>query len=141
MGTIIHSNGSKWNGQEPGTVDVLIDVLGKWRLDKERFRRFTQRQSNGAVRFFGNFMRLSHVFDIETNDADVISRLMRAIRNNGRVKYDPVDAYYLAVVKEAGNLNGRWHRESRGFANEKTKVVMSFDDMQKLANDGKVWCY
>jgi hypothetical protein len=91
--TTINSNGSKWYGQEPDTIEKLIEVLGKYALNRtfERYGNFIQRNQRlasgsrleGTV-FFGNFLELSHVFNIHTTDPDVIRRLTKAIRANQR---------------------------------------------------------
>lgn len=75
--TVIHSNGSKWNGQEPDTIEQLIEVLGKHDLDIESFGAhgfISFKDSNGysardyeqhTVQILGNFFDLSHMFNIE----------------------------------------------------------------------------
>lgn len=101
MTTVINSNGSRWYGQEPATVEELIEVLGQEPLDRtfERFGGFISdistveawgrpvvpeqfRTEPHTIRFFGNFLKLSHVFNIDTNDPDVIDRLTKAIQAN-----------------------------------------------------------
>lgn len=84
---IIHSNGSKWAGQDPDSVDVLIDVLSKYPLDLERFAcfGFVNFNDNGRS-FFGNFLNISHVFRIDTEntieDQEIADRLTNAIKDN-----------------------------------------------------------
>ena len=101
--TTIHSNGSKWYGEEPDSIETLIEVLEREPLDPsfERYGGFIyaagserhsiidpvlRREAREAriVCFFGNFKRVSHVFRIESNDRDVVLRLSRAIRANRR---------------------------------------------------------
>ena len=84
--TTITSNGSKWYGEAPDSIDKLVEVLKGHTLDP----RFTEYGSNfivadvGSVRFFGNFHNLSHVFNIRTDDPAIIAKLTRAIRENLR---------------------------------------------------------
>lgn len=77
MKTLINSNGSKWAGQEPDSVEDLIKVLAKHDLDLRRFAAhgfiaFTDSNGYGnrdyeqhSVKIIGNFVGVSHVFDIE----------------------------------------------------------------------------
>ena len=85
MTTTIHSNGSKWAGEDPDTIEQLIAVLGREHLDPkfELYGGFIQRgESWPGVRFFGNFENLSHVFRIDTDDPQVIQVLTTAIEAN-----------------------------------------------------------
>lgn len=98
MGTIIHSNGSKWAGQEPDTIDQLIYVLKSHTIEERFFHSFSRPTNKGlkwyqlcpvnemdygdATMFFGNFETISHVFRIESNDPVVIEKLTKAIKNN-----------------------------------------------------------
>lgn len=108
----IMGNGSKWAGQEEDDIDTLLDVLSKYQLDYNRFGDFytvdpctgvrnpdwtyssDQPQwidgprlysCDGVVRFFGNFLKLSHGFSIDTNDKPTIDTLIAAIENNKNV--------------------------------------------------------
>lgn len=93
MHTIIKSNGSKWNGEQPDTIEQLIDVLGKHRLDIERFGAFgfcVFGDSNGYssrdyhehnVKIHGNFIDVSHVFEIEGVYKD-LEKVIEAIEAN-----------------------------------------------------------
>ena len=103
--TTIKSNGSRWAGQEPATVDELLDVLATHPLDStfEKYGNFITdcdgllnylgkpiNYPAGSVKFWGNFRDLSHVFDIVTNDATTIAALTTAIRSNQkRADYGP----------------------------------------------------
>ena len=82
----VMSNGSKFAGQLPDPVEKLIEVLGKEPLDPtvEGRGSFIDRRRNaaGTVRFFGNFARRAHVFNIRTDDPAMIAALTRAIRDN-----------------------------------------------------------
>jgi len=83
--TTITSNGSKWYGEEPDSIETLLEVLKENMLDP-RFSEYGNFiiADVGSVRFFGNFLNLSHVFDIRTDDPGVIAKLTRAIRENLR---------------------------------------------------------
>ena len=104
--TTIHSNGSKWAGQEPDDIEKLVEVLEKHTIEKKFFGPFIVRERKGEevvdvvhyhcpikldgdnARFFGNFEDLSHVFRIDTNDPEVIDKLTKAIKSNeGWKKY------------------------------------------------------
>ncbi len=75
----IESNGSKWAGQAPDTVEQLLDVLKRETLDPsfERFGRFFYESSPNWTAF-GNFLTVSHVFNI-TGTAEELEPLRVAI--------------------------------------------------------------
>jgi hypothetical protein len=94
MNTLIESNGSKWAGESPDSLETLIEVLGKYVLDP-RFEVFGKRMRDGdwemgipekyrayTHHYHGNFLELSHVFRIFTADAEVIAKLDAAIAAN-----------------------------------------------------------
>ena len=100
--TVIHSNGSRWNGEPLATIDELIEVLKIETIEERFFRQFTAHEGyarviknhcpikmkNGVAHFFGNFEQVSHVFRIDTDDAELIERLSNAIKKNaGWEKY------------------------------------------------------
>lgn len=88
MTTTIYSNGSKWAGEEPDSIETLLAVLGSHVLDRifecpGAAHTFIDADPvTGMVSFFGNFQELSHVFSIETDDPDAIIRLTTAIDAN-----------------------------------------------------------
>lgn len=86
--TTIKSNGSKWAGQEPDSVEYLLKVLNDEPLDRtfENYGNFVYLNENNleTVVFFGNFFRISHVFNIETDDESTIENLISAIEANRR---------------------------------------------------------
>ena len=85
--TKIHSNGSKWLGQEPDSIDCLTEVMGRTPLDPTfavNLGGFSTKQADGSVHFFGNFVNVSHCFSIETDEPDTIARLRHAIASNAR---------------------------------------------------------
>jgi len=99
--TTIISNGSKWNGQKPDSISKLLEVLkdntieemffGKSIIPHSEGKKFVScpiRKEKGIYYFFGNFEEVSHVFNIETTDKGLISKLRDAIMNNaGWKKY------------------------------------------------------
>jgi len=91
----IQSNGSKWNGQEPDSINELIQVLNNYSLDPtfedygnfvnnnpEWLKKEATEKYQGCTKFFGNFSPISHVFNIITDDAEIIEALTEAINNN-----------------------------------------------------------
>ena len=91
----IISNGSKWAGQQPDSIEELLNVLDKYTLDPtfEKYGNFINsnpewlkpeavEEYKGCTKFFGNFMTLSHVFNIITDDTEVIEALTKAINKN-----------------------------------------------------------
>lgn len=84
MTTRIISNGSKWAGEKPDSVAKLLRVLASEPLDRCHEGDFITAIGRGGRMFFGNFFRVSHVFQIETTDAAVINKLTAAISENQR---------------------------------------------------------
>jgi len=94
--TIIHSNGSKWAGQSPDNIDKLIERLNLYTIEERFFCKFQRGFGNdkkkytlcpiskekGMYWFFGNFLEVSAVFRIETNDQQIVEKLKKAITNN-----------------------------------------------------------
>lgn len=89
--------GSRFAGQPSQTVDQLLATLDAYALDPsfEEYgnfiiadpRRYTDGgrihpDAPGAVRFFGNFARLSCGFSVDTDEPETIERLTAAIRAN-----------------------------------------------------------
>lgn len=48
----------------------------------ERYGNFVLAGEAGVTRFWGNFSRVSHVFQIDTDESEVVARLTAAIRAN-----------------------------------------------------------
>jgi hypothetical protein len=94
----ILSNGSKWYGQEPDSINQLLEVLKNEPLDRrfEKYGNFIYiiRESDtidpctcpkewiGSTMFSGNFLTISHVFRILTDEQEIINKLTIAIREN-----------------------------------------------------------
>lgn len=102
--TRIISNGSKWNGQKPDSINKLIDVLAKHPIDEDFFSKEKDvrlfgvaykwvvlcpiSKEDGVYTFFGNFEDISHIFNIKSTDRAVIAKLKKAIMDNaGWKKY------------------------------------------------------
>lgn len=84
MATQITSNGSKWCGEAPDTIEDLFHTLQTETLHPmfERFGNFVEEAPSGLVRFWGNFATVSHVFQIDTDEPVLICGLTLAIRGN-----------------------------------------------------------
>ena len=83
----IISNGSKFYGQKPDDINRLLEVLKTYALDLifVRYGDFIETptvQFDDVVRFHGNFSGLSHVFNISTDEPELIGTLTAAIREN-----------------------------------------------------------
>ena len=88
----IQSNGSKWAGQEPDNIEVLLEMLAKEPLDRtyedcfyypleDDFRK-RHNYPEGTIAFSGNFFKYSHVFNIRTDELSIIKQLTQAIEAN-----------------------------------------------------------
>lgn len=84
MATIL-SNGNKTAGQEPDTIETLLDVLKNETLDPsfEDYGRFFYRLPNGKYNAWGNFLTRSHVFNI-VGSLKELRKLANAIKENRR---------------------------------------------------------
>lgn len=91
----IKSNGSKWLGEENDTIETLVEVLKIHQLDTDRFKQFYTltipeyflrpnecKHLIGTTHFRGNFIDISHVFSIYTDEPEVIEVLTKAIDDN-----------------------------------------------------------
>lgn len=103
LNTYINSNGSRWYGEAPATIEDLLNVLKIKTLDRwfELHGNFILEGDEGTTRFFGNFFDVSHVFHIITNDPEVVERLTTAIRTNQqKPEYLAQDAPTRAVISK-----------------------------------------
>ena len=93
MTTTIHSNGSKWAGEAPDSIEKLLDVLGSNVLNRlfengkgHPFISVCKAREKwalpGVIRFHGNFLNLSHVFSIDTDESALAGKLTEAIYAN-----------------------------------------------------------
>jgi len=109
--TVINSNGSKWAGEDPDSIEKLIEVLKNNTIEERFFfwvdKRYLpkgqkpyfccpisedkfndEEKHEGFFNFFGNFEEISHVFSIDTNDPKIIRELTESIqKNKGWLKY------------------------------------------------------
>lgn len=83
VATVITSNGSHWAGESPSSIDDLLAALRKHTLNRmfESYGNFYKRQGDGW-RFFGNFIDVSHVFNLWSSDPKVVKPLKEAIDEN-----------------------------------------------------------
>lgn len=81
--TTIEANGSTWYGQSPASIDQLFDLMQHEPLDWERFHEgFVDLAADGRVYIRGNFLRVSHVFAVETLDQALLTRFAAAFLDN-----------------------------------------------------------
>ena len=91
----IISNGSKWQGQPNDSIETLCEVLKKYTLDPmfEKYGNFvnynpqwikpeSKEKYAGCVLFFGNFYGVSHVFNLITDEPELINTLETLINAN-----------------------------------------------------------
>lgn len=144
MTTTIQSNGSKWMGEEPDSIETLLALLETEPLDRtfepECYGNFiTVDPVNmrgekllppGGVSFFGNFFNVSHVFSIDTTDAVLIERLTKAIRSNQQ-RPD-----YLAQPDEAQRMEQeearRRQRDAKQNAERKRMLKAELASIERL---------
>jgi len=80
-------------------VDTLVYMLSNYTIEEKFFMRYNDnypaydkkivwanfnpiKKTENGYRFFGNFEGYSFAFHIETDDKEIINRLVNAIRNN-----------------------------------------------------------
>jgi hypothetical protein len=82
--TTVNWNGSKFLGQEPDSIEVLFERLKTYTLDPifENYGNFVHLRPGRPTHFFGNFLYPSHAFSIDTDDQELIERLVAAIKAN-----------------------------------------------------------
>lgn len=125
---MIQSNGSKWYGQEPDSIERLIEVLSEHTLDPtfENYGSFITPDPiacntykplypKGTYQFFGNFRGVSHVFNIATDEPEIIEKLSTAIRaNQSTVEYQSIKSAMQAQLDTtARELKEREERRER----------------------------
>ena len=106
MTTKIISNGSKFAGEALDTLDQLKERLRTETLDPmfEDYGCFAINVPSrpGFVQFWGNFLNLSAVFDVITDDADLCAELSSLIKNNmATVAYKEARDEYVAAQAKA----------------------------------------
>ena len=97
----IISNGSKWAGEAPDSLETLVEVLRTETLDPRFEERgsFVTRTGSGTVRIFGNFLTVSHVFNIEGTEQELADAI-NAIEANKRS-----EGYLRALIGRASPLD------------------------------------
>ncbi len=97
----IISNGSKWAGEEPDRLEILLEVLRTETLDPRFEERgsFVTRTGTGTVRIFGNFLTVSHVFNIEGTEEE-LAEAINAIEANKQS-----ERYLRALIGRASPLD------------------------------------
>ncbi|EHK77705.1 hypothetical protein SM0020_12295 [Sinorhizobium meliloti CCNWSX0020] len=142
MTTIIRSNG----GGLAQPIEALFDRLLTHTLDRtfEAYGNFIMRDEwvetqhgKGAASFFGNFYDYSHVFNIITDDAELIERLTAAIEaNKAKSSY----------IEQCPPFDGRLFRiETHRFSVTQGEVSLFYDgeclgrygDDYKIGGDGQ----
>lgn len=113
----INSNGSKWYGQEPDPIEVLFQVLENNTLDPtfEKYGDFVNRNPHwlkkeaaekykGCTVISGNFATLSHVFNIITDDEELIRNFEVLVNNNKqRPEYQEIKKDILEKEERKAN--------------------------------------
>lgn len=79
---VVTSNGSKWYGEQPDSPEQLLQVLAENPLDPtfELYGNFVFDEGE-RVRVWGNFLELSHAFDLH-GPRKQMQPLIDAIRAN-----------------------------------------------------------
>src|SRR5260370_1915274 len=97
----IRSNGSKWAGEEPDSLEIIHEVLGTEPLDPRLEERgsFVTRTGTGTVRVFGNLLTVSHVFNIEGTEEE-LAEAIDAIEANKQS-----ERYLRALIGRASPLD------------------------------------
>jgi hypothetical protein len=91
----IKSNGSKWYGQEPDSIETLLDAFSKYTLDPrfenygdfvnlnpQWLNRVNAEKYAGCASIFGNFMNGHGVFNIITDDQELIAKIAALVNQN-----------------------------------------------------------
>ena len=78
--TNVIANGSRWWGEGNGDLDELFEVLANHPL-RACFDPYEMVLDNGVSVFLGNF-DVSHVFNVATDDPEMVVRLRGAIEAN-----------------------------------------------------------
>ena len=80
--------GNRRNGEEQGSIDVLLMLIQAEPLDYDRFPTgFVSLRADGSVLLFGNFLHLDHAFSIQTDDKPLLARFHAAFERNHALNY------------------------------------------------------
>jgi hypothetical protein len=110
--TQIVSNG--WAAQ--ASIEHLLALLGRESLSTDMNR--IEHEGEGTFRMFGSFQRVSHVFDVRSNDEAVLKPLMGAMMANRQSAVYQADAQYRtgAHDKRVSELQKSGDKEALAWA-------------------------
>jgi hypothetical protein len=101
---------------ESDTLDPMFEAYGDFICYEDRIL------AAGAVQFWGNFSTYSHVFDVRTDDPDLIERLSSAIRRNQlTVAYKTLRSELIA--NGAANVKRAAEREQKRMADYRERML------------------
>ncbi len=80
--TIIHSNGSKWAGEKPDNLLALKRRLNTYKLENWSYIK----QVNGKWEIAGNFVNISAVFNITTDEPNKVRELKKLFKHNSLIQ-------------------------------------------------------
>ena len=140
----INSNSSKWYGQQPDTIDDLINVLNNHALDPvfENYGNFVNRNPKwskpeiaekyqGCTQISGNFSEISHVFSIITDESEIIEALSEAINKNVATKeYQGLRDDYIKDEQRKTNARALFNQ---GKINQKEMYQMIAGELEDIA--------
>lgn len=109
MTTIIRWNGSKWAGEAPDPIELLLERLATYTLTPSLAGYGTQSAYDPTLtHFFGNFVEVSAGFGICTDDPDLIASLNRLIRANVQTPaYKDAKQEYEADLRRRKTARGK----------------------------------
>lgn len=100
MTTIIRYNGSRFAGAAHASIDALLALMEMEPLDNNVTG--VTILPDGMLKLHGNFIRVSHSFDIETNDKNLLASFSEAFRVNDNLTR--AKTYADTVTREALDL-------------------------------------
>lgn len=77
--------GAKRHGGTLDDIETLLRLLARYPLNRTFERALVEDRAGGTKPFHGKFLEISHVFDIRSNDPEVVRRLTEAIKANRRL--------------------------------------------------------
>ena len=112
---IILSNGSKWLGQEPDTVEDLLVVMQNHELEDWSSFDLVTKEPHKEFRAFGNFIAVSHVFRID-GSLDEMLPIARAMKENRRKYYrsNKIHPFSKRTVRERKQKSLHYNMHSTG---------------------------
>lgn len=82
--TTVRHIGSRWAGQENGSIKDLLKLIAIEPLD-EKWYPYCSINQDGSINIGGNFERISHGFSLNTNDHDLLANFAAAFEDNRRI--------------------------------------------------------